>query len=294
MVSSGNYQESRGAVGASQASALATCDTDRSSRPLDGKGPVDMSGFRVHESPKGHFYADPFVVEYQGKHWLFFEDFLCVRRKGVLACAELLPDGSLSAARAVLERTYHLSYPCVFEADGALYMIPESLDNGTVDLYRCASFPDRWSWSRRSCEARLSTARSTNGTAITGCGPASASRANAKQLCLFLAPDLLGPWTRHPASPLSNDVRNNRCAGAMRQETRRLLRVFQDCSRVYGYSFTFHEVTKLSPYDYEERAIKTIEPTWTHGLTATHTYGRSGGVEVVDFAVRRPATAVEL
>src|SRR5262249_13428675 len=161
-------------------------------RPLDGQGPVDMSGFRVHESPKGHFYADPFVVEYQGKNWLFFEDFLYVRRKGVLACAELLPDGSLSAARVVLERPYHLSYPCVFEADGALYMIPESLDNGAVDLYRCASFPDRWELVTEIMRAATvdSTIFKRDGHYWLWTSPCE-PHANAKQLCLFLAPDLL-------------------------------------------------------------------------------------------------------
>jgi len=38
-------------------------------------GNAVTDGFQWLESPKGHFYADPFVVDREGQHWLFFEDY---------------------------------------------------------------------------------------------------------------------------------------------------------------------------------------------------------------------------
>ncbi|MBL7406346.1 formyl transferase, partial [Escherichia coli] len=43
-----------------------------------------------------------------------------------------------------LELETHLSYPFVFEADGQVWMIPESHASGTIDLYRATDFPRGW------------------------------------------------------------------------------------------------------------------------------------------------------
>src|SRR5207245_5115588 len=40
-----------------------------------GLGKQEFRGFRWLESPRGHFWADPFLLEHDGTAWLFFEDF---------------------------------------------------------------------------------------------------------------------------------------------------------------------------------------------------------------------------
>ncbi len=139
---------------------------DRPKEPLEnhwriatrvGKSPAladsatpDLSDFRLHESPPGHYYADPFLIQEAGKHWLFFEDYRYATRHGVLACAEVSQDGLVGAAQTILERPYHLSYPCLLRESGELYMVPETLGHGTVELYRCARFTgySPASWNR--------------------------------------------------------------------------------------------------------------------------------------------------
>ncbi len=117
-------------------------------RPLpDSISPPEMSGFHWIDSPNGHFYADPFVVEADWKHWVYFEDFDYATRHGKISCAEVR-DGRLGKPLTVLERPYHLSYPCVFRDSGTWYMIPETASAGTVALYRCTRFPDLWQFER--------------------------------------------------------------------------------------------------------------------------------------------------
>jgi hypothetical protein len=45
---------------------------------------------------------------------------------------------------AVLERSYHLSYPFIFRWGSDIFMIPETSDNRTVEVYRAVEFPGKW------------------------------------------------------------------------------------------------------------------------------------------------------
>jgi hypothetical protein len=53
-------------------------------------------------------------------------------------------DGTVGVSTPVLTRPYHLSYPFVFRWRDDWYMVPETLENRTVDLYRSTRFPYDW------------------------------------------------------------------------------------------------------------------------------------------------------
>ena len=89
-----------------------------------GSGPESMDGFRWVESPQGHFYADPFVIEHDSGHHLFFEDFDYGSGRGVIAHADVSSDGRMGPARTVLDTGSHSSFPAVFAYGGELFMIP--------------------------------------------------------------------------------------------------------------------------------------------------------------------------
>src|SRR5437660_6010557 len=91
------------------------------------------------------FVADPFLIQ-AGAGWhMFFEVMPAARRKGAIGHATS-PDGfTWRYDRLVLEESFHLSYPCVFEAGGSFYLLPESHEAGAIRLYRAEAFPYRWS-----------------------------------------------------------------------------------------------------------------------------------------------------
>jgi len=97
---------------------------------------------------------------------------------------------------------------------------------------------------------------------------------------------LTGDWKFHPANPISTDIRKNRGAGNVFLANRRLIRPSQSCSPIYGYSFSFNEITELSKEHYAEQQLRTIIP-W-NGFCAVHTYNRAGNVELIDRAVMMP------
>jgi hypothetical protein len=252
----------------------------------------DLSGFRLLESPKGHFYADPFLIQRAGGTWLFFEDCDYATNRGLIACAEVR-DGELAQPVAVLERPYHLSYPCLFRSRGEIYMVPESAANATVDLYRCTRFPDQWVFEKQLLAQRaVDTTVWVDGDLHWFFVTLQEPRGFATQLWLFYATHPAGEWCAHPANPLSTDVRNSRGAGAILRRNGKLFRPSQDCSRHYGFSFTLNEIVALDPERYEERPCLTVMPDWAPNLVATHTYSQSGSVEVVDGCIRIAAERV--
>ena len=250
---------------------------------LRADGTADMTGFSWLPQPRGHSYADPFVVERDGQHWLFFEDYAFRDGRGTIACAELSPDGTPGPARPVLDDGGHLSFPHVFADGDALYMIPESAGAGAVRLYRCARFPDRWDYV---ADLFHGAARDTAVWRQDGLWwfftTLVEPRGQGFGLYLFFSESLQGKWRYHPANPISFDVRNARCAGRLFERHGRLIRPSQDARWRYGYAFGLNEIVTLTPTGYEERQLLAVEPNWHPGLRGCHTYNRAGSIEVTD------------
>ena len=252
----------------------------------------DMTGFRWVVPPPGHVYADPFLLTWDGRTWLFIEDLATSVGRGVISAAEVETDGRLSRSAVVLTSAGHLSYPYVFVEGGTPYMIPETASENVVRLYRATDFPSGWEVDAELYQrAALDTSAWWQDDRWWFFTTVREPRGNAIVLLLFFADSLRGPWTSHPRNPISMDVRNCRGAGAIFRDNGRLVRPSQDSSRTYGYSFTLYEIVKLSTEDYEERPISSVRPDWDPDIHATHTYNHAGSIEVTDgkFRVAGPA-----
>jgi hypothetical protein len=251
-----------------------------------------LTGFRWIEPPAGRYFADPFMIDHGGRPWVFFEDFDCATQRGRISCAEVR-DGKLVDPAPALERPYHLSYPCVFRDGDTLYMVPESASNGTVELYRCVHFPNRWELSRELFRARaVDTTVWIEEDMYWHFVTMQEPRGRGTQLWLFYSSTLAGEWTPHPASPISTDVRNSRGAGAIFRHNGKLFRPSQDCSGHYGRSFTLNEIVVMDRNRYHETPRVTVDPDWSAGLVGTHTYSHAGQVEIIDGCARLPVGRV--
>ncbi|MGE5465909.1 MAG: hypothetical protein ACM3Y9_00640, partial [Ignavibacteria bacterium] len=111
-------------------------------------GDGDLSRYQRLLPPKDRIWADPFALERDGRHFVFFEEVPFATGKGHIAVMEVSDDGRHSAPVKVLERDYHLSYPFLIEHRGDLFMVPESGQNRSVELYRCMRFPDIWRFEK--------------------------------------------------------------------------------------------------------------------------------------------------
>ncbi len=243
------------------------------------------AGYRPFRPPMDRFYADPFLIERDGVTYLFFEDLRYREHRALISCCELSSAGDPGPVFEVLRRPYHLSYPFVFEHRGAMYMIPETKENRTVELYRATDFPRGWELVATLLSdvyAVDATVHEHDGKLWMFVGLSNGRFSNSDELGIFFADNLLGPWMPHPANPVVSDVQRARPAGKLFVEDGRLIRPSQDCGKAYGYALNFSEVLTLTETEYREQFIARIPPDWLEGNTGTHTYNRSAKFEVID------------
>jgi hypothetical protein len=242
-------------------------------------------GYKHLRPPADRFWADPFPVRVGGRDFIFFEEFLKKTGRGRIACIEINESGPVGSPAVALETDYHLSYPNVFEWDGALHMVPETLEKRCVQLFRCVSFPDRWERVANLLE-NVSAVDPTmilwNGRWWLFIAMAEPRTTSWDELYVYHADSPRGPWIPHARNPVKSDVRSARPAGRFFTQGGRLLRPAQDGSRNYGHAIVINEVTRLDPDTFQEVESARIVPEWAPGLIGTHTLNASSGLTVID------------
>jgi hypothetical protein len=200
-----------------------------------------------------------------------------------ISAAPVVPGQGIGAVVPVLERPFHLSYPYVFQDGGQLYMVPESVEAGRVELYRCEEFPGSWTLEKvLLSQPAVDTSVWIEDGVYWFWVTLQERRGYATRLWLFWADSLTGEWHSHPQNPISSDMRNCRGAGALFRRNGVLYRPSQDCCHGYGYSFTLNRVLKLTKTEYQEEPGVTVLPDWSPGLIGTHTYSILGAIEMID------------
>jgi hypothetical protein len=245
--------------------------------------------FTFVDPPPGHFWADPFLLERDGRAWLFVEDLDWSLGRAGIAVAELT-DAGPSELRPILSPPHHLSYPFVFEHDGETYLVPESAAARTIELYRATDFPYEWervTTLMDDVEAYDTTLLDRNGRWWMFVTIAVPGGAVVDELFLFYADSLIGPFQAHPKNPVVSDVRCARSAGRVFERDGHLIRPGQDSTGRYGRAIVWREIDVLTTEDYEEHTAGRFDPEQLPATLATHTYDFSESYEVVDALRRR-------
>lgn len=250
-----------------------------------------LEGFFRLEPPKDRFWADPFPITVGGRHYIFFEELPFSTGRAHISVIEVKRDGTTSEPVRVLERPYHLSYPFLLEEDGELYMIPETGENHTVEIYKCVDFPTKWRLERvllRDVFCVDATLHKLGDKWWMFTNAASSGDIN-DELHLFSADRLMGEWKPHPRNPVKSDVRSSRPAGRLFTQGGALYRPGQICTPLYGSGITLHKVTTLNQDEYAEEEDRRIVPAGP--FLGIHTINRAGDFSVTDAFMRRPRFA---
>jgi len=216
---------------------------DISNPVLTGKDVVDIDA---------RFVADPFMVFKNGNYFMFFEVWNRESNQGDIGYAESTDGKHWEYRKIIIDETFHLSYPYVFEWDDDYYLIPESGQDLSVRLYKAVSFPEKWEYI---------------GTLLTGYRYIDPSifRYNDKWwlfvttpendvLNLYWASDLLGEWKPHPMNPIVKFDKNiARPGGRVISHNDRLYRLTQDDYPSYGIQVFAFEIIELTEKTYAEK-----------------------------------------
>ena len=252
-------------------------------RELRGRSLVDggEAEFRLVENPEGGYFADPFLFSRDGRTYLFLEEFRYGTKRGRISVAEVLPSGKIGFPEPILEPAHHLSFPQVFARDGEIWMIPESGDHGTIDLYRAERFPNRWV-HEHTLVSGIAAFDATIAPWMPDLGLTVSIGLDGSTgwdtLYALEAPRLQGPWRFSHPTALLHDARWSRAAGAAIETPQGWLRPAQDCSVRYGGAVRLCRVDDPSPASFRQTPVARI------GCAGfgVHTYNRGGGYEVID------------
>jgi hypothetical protein len=241
--------------------------------------------------PRDRYWADPFPVEREGRLHVFLEEVPYATQRGFISVMTAKEGGGWTAPEKILERDCHLSYPFLFQWKGDWFLIPETAEGSTVELYRCRSFPGDWELE----QVLFSGERMYDVTLkeIAGRWWMFASKGvegalEWDELHLYHAGSPLGPWEPHPRNPVKSDVRSARPAGALFEWRGALCRPAQDCSRRYGYAVSINRILKIDREEYREIEVDKLLPRWDRTILGTHTLNRAGGVTMIDCLRMRP------
>ena len=216
---------------------------DISNPVLSGKDAVDINA---------SFVADPFMLYKNGKYTMFFEVLNRKNDQGDIGYAESTDGKHWKYKKVVINESFHLSYPYVFEWEDDYYLIPESNEDLSVRLYKAKSFPDKWEYV---------------GNILTGyryVDPSIlrykdkwwlfVSDINGDILNLYYSNELLGEWKPHPMNPIVKVDKNiARPGGRVIIYNDRPYRMTQDGDPSYGIQVFAFEITELNEKSYVEQ-----------------------------------------
>jgi YD repeat-containing protein len=168
---------------------------------------------------------------------VFVERYDYRDRHGFIERYTLDADGRLQDVRLALRERWHLSYPQVFEGEGAVWMLPEAHHSGGLTLYRADALLETWQPAARIALDRVAV----DATPLWHrdrwwlfYSPADTKTTRRSHLHVAWAARLEGPWHPHPGNPVRIDAASARPGGTAVQIGERILLPVQDCTRTYG------------------------------------------------------------
>lgn len=266
-------------------------------RPLIVAAPVEqilaagsIAGFAHHWLPamgSFQFLADPFGLWRDDRLHVFVETYDYRVRIGAIEVLTYDRAFNLLARAPVLAEPWHLSYPLVFEGEGATWLLPEAHRSGGTTLYRAVDFPTRWEPAHRLDLDHVAV----DATPLWHDGRwwlfyTSASREPDKMAALHIAfaDRLAGRWRSHPLNPVRVDRASARPGGRAVVIDGEVVLPVQDCSATYGGAVRPLRFAVLTPERIEAEAGPPLAapPSFAPFIEGLHTLSAAGEVTLVD------------
>jgi len=243
----------------------------------------DISKVRWHSNEKGHYSADPFIIEENGKVYVFFEDFAYRDNEGCLAYVTF--DGKKFGNKRLLWHVpFQQSYPHIIAHAGDYYCLPEESASEKLTLYKAMHFPDEWEKCKTLIDRPCVDATVIHYEALWWLFCTMAGDRVNTDLHMFYAEDLLGPWHAHAANPVGSDPGSARPAGNLYTEDGVLYRPAQNCAHTYGGGIVINRITELTPDRFAEEKMRELRvPRGSYGA---HTISTSENYIAIDIKKR--------
>lgn len=99
--------------------------------------------YKVIKPNKRYWYADPILYSRDGKKYLFLEKYDMVTDKGSIAIS-YYSDGEFLEPKTIIDESFHMSFPHIFEYKGRTFMIPECSGSHQIRIYENGKTIEDW------------------------------------------------------------------------------------------------------------------------------------------------------
>jgi len=227
------------------------------------------------------YTADPFLIDFDGDTYVFFELYDYKSCKGVIAMAKA--SEKFQCYHEVLSDAHHHSFPFVMDLYQTLYCIPESFESNGIQLYRFDIQLDKLIFVK----TLLGEVRAIDPVLFEYNGLwwlfFTLKDQPSMHVYAYYATEAFGPYLPHNNNPIKSSIFSARSAGKPFIYNGKLIRPAQDCGKDYGMAVTFNEITELTPTRFLEIPFQTIRPNpawkFNDGL---HTYNSNAEYTVID------------
>ncbi len=250
------------------------------------------SGIDSLKMPKDEFWADPFLFQYQGIDYVFFENFSYKKNRGKISCGEV-KNQKLVEIVDVLDLDYHLSFPFIFEEDGAIFLMPETSENKRLEIYRAVDFPTKWELFTTAFEGEMVADafffddEQNQKWLFLNKQAAETSPMNSELFIYKTDSIKLDNLQPHSQNPVIIDARIARNGGSIFRHNNSLYRPSQrNSDGIYGRALNINEIKKLTLEVYEEENVQIFEPDFDNNLMATHHLHQTENLFVFDAAYK--------
>ena len=228
-------------------------------------------------SPRNGYLADPFG--WPGRDNLILcEHYDFATEIGTLRRLTVDGDRIVGERNEPLPLPCHLSFPYLFDHDGAVYLMPESCGARRLALFRWHEETKSWDEVSPAPLEGVAAADSVlfEHDGLFWIAYTDVDLGAADNLNLVYASRLEGPWTPHPANPVRRGAESSRCGGTPFRAEGALYRPAQDCSETYGGGLRLMRVLECSPARYREEEVVRLKPSdrqKPHGLHSLCAWG---------------------
>ena len=231
---------------------------------------------------KRDFIADPFGFTTAKGEYIVYEKYNWKKNKGHIEVIERLTQKIVFKLKA----DFHFSYPFVLEEGNEIYIIPETHQTNSIDLYQ---------WNDNKQEMQLVKTIIDNFPGVDNsilkhnnkhwlfCTTSKHKMAD-HQLNLFYADELTGEWTPHPLNPIVTSINSARPAGSFIKSNGKIIRPSQNSGTTYGGKIVLNEITELTETTYSEKNLDVISPKDFNNkrIVGVHTISTMGDYTLVD------------
>ena len=246
--------------------------------------PYIIDGVKWLSLRKGSRYAaDSFCFEDNNKNYVVFEDYDYKLKKGKISLLKLTEDGNPLNSKTILERHHHLAYPYVFKNDNNIYLIPETAEKGTIELYEWNEANERFDFLQVLIDIAGVDASIVYYDERWWIFCGLKNDLPNEKLHIFYADKLTGPYEAHSLNPVKTDPAGSRPAGQFVINNGNLFRPAQYSVKWYGEKINWFKINLLTPRSFSEEFVAEMKPqkSWEYNK-GLHTFSQTSKFMIID------------